>query len=137
MKPVIQQDPTGCGIACVATLARITYKQAKGTATKIGISHDDHKLWSETDYVRKLLAQYKIKISTRQGSFKGWDKLPDCALLAIKWHVEDGASYWHWTVFVRERKESYVLDPAGHLKNNRRTDFRRMKPKWFIEVYRP
>jgi hypothetical protein len=60
--------------------------------------------------------------------------LPARALLAIKWHREKGRPYWHWVVFVRERGRAYVLDSGVALKRHVRTDFGRMKPKWFLAV---
>ena len=60
--------------------------------------------------------------------------MPDCALLAIKWHREKGKPFWHWVVFVRDGEDEYVLDSKKALKSNVRTDFGRMNPKWYIEV---
>jgi hypothetical protein len=60
--------------------------------------------------------------------------LPDRALLAIKWHPQQGRPAWHWVVFVRERGQAVVLDSAVSLKRRARTDFGRIKPKWFIGV---
>lgn len=134
MKPVVQGEKTGCGIACVATLARVTYNDAKLVANKIGISANDSMLWSDANYVRELCAQFNIKLSKNAKPFLGWDKLPNCALLAIKWHIEDGMPFWHWTVFSRNKEGACVLDPKKKLKKNRRTDFSRIKPKWFIKV---
>lgn len=44
MKPVLQREPTGCGIASVATLARVTYKHAQHAADQFGISTKDDRL---------------------------------------------------------------------------------------------
>lgn len=134
MKPVIQQEKTGCGIASVATIAGITYPKAKKIANSLGIYADDSSLWSETRPVRTLLRKLGIKTSSTEIPFRNWASLPDCALLAIKWHKENGKPYWHWVVFVRENDSEYVLDSKKALKTNIRTDFGRMKPKWFIEV---
>jgi hypothetical protein len=60
--------------------------------------------------------------------------LPNLALLSTKWHLENGQPYWHWVVFVREGGQPCVLDSKKSLRINRRTDFGRMKPKWYIEV---
>lgn len=134
MRPVIQHETTGCGIACAATLAGISYAQAKKIAAEMGISTANPKLWSNTKPMRTLLTQLKVKIARREKPFTGWEKLPDCALLAIKWHLQKNIPFWHWTVFVREGEKSCVLDPKKVLRNNKRTDFGRIKPKWFIEV---
>ncbi|MCW8825510.1 MAG: hypothetical protein OQK78_03700 [Gammaproteobacteria bacterium] len=134
MKPVIQQEQTGCAIASSAAIAGITYPAAKKIANNLGIYADDSKLWSETDYIRKLLAQLGVETAKREKPFTGWDELPDCALLSTKWHLEKGRAYWHWVVFVRDDEHQYVLDSKKSLRSNVRTDFGRIKPKWYIEV---
>lgn len=134
LNPVIQQEPTGCGIACVAMLSNRSYTQTRKIATGLGIFAADLKLWSDTGHVRRLLSHLDMKVAKVETPFKGWNRLPDCALLAVKWHKEKGIPFWHWTVFVRDGERSYVLDPKKGLKNNRRTDFGRIKPKWFLEV---
>jgi len=135
MKPVVQNERTGCGIASVAALAGVSYARARARANKLGIFADDPKLWSETRYVRTLLGKYGMSASRKEQKFVSWKQLPDLALLAIKWHREKGKPFWHWVVFVRENELSYVLDSRKALKKNRRTDFGRMKPKWFIGIY--
>lgn len=135
MKPVVQKERSGCGIASVAALAGVDYARAKARANRLGIFAADPGLWSDTKYVRTLLRQFGVAVSGRERKFISWERLPDLALLAIKWHVEKDGPFWHWVVFVRESKSTYVLDPKKALKKNKRTDFGRMKPKWFIEVH--
>lgn len=135
MNPVVQQEKTGCGIASVAALAGVSYAQAKAQANKLGIFAEDSKLWSDTEYMQALLARFGISASNKEHKFVSWQDLPDLALLAIKWHREKGKPFWHWVLFVREKELAYVLDSKKALKKNKRTDFGRMKPKWFIEVY--
>ncbi len=134
MKPVLQQEKTGCGIACAATLASITYAKAKTEAGKLGITADDQRLWSDTKHMRALLGHLGILTETRQQKFTRWDALPDIALLAINWHLVNQVPFWHWTVFIRDRQGMAVLDPKRELKNNYRTDLGHIKPKWFIKV---
>lgn len=131
---MIQQEATGCGIASAAAIAGISYSKAKQLANSLGIYADDENLWSDTKSVRRLLKALGIKVNPGESPFKNWEALPDCALLAIKWHREKGKPYWHWVVFVRENNNEFVLDSKKTLKSNIRTDFGRMKPKWFIKV---
>jgi ABC-type bacteriocin/lantibiotic exporter with double-glycine peptidase domain len=134
MKPVIQQEATGCAIASSAVLAGVSYAAAKKVANSLGISATDSTLWSGTSHIRRILKHYKISTSPPETPFKNWQTLPDSALLAIKWHKENGKAYWHWVVFVRDASGEYVLDSKKALKQNVRTDFGRIKPKWFIGV---
>jgi len=55
MKPIVQEDRAGCGLASVATMAGVSYKQVKRVAGQLGIEVQDHQLWSDTKYVRQLL----------------------------------------------------------------------------------
>ena len=52
MKPVIQKDQTGCGLACVATVSGVSYQEVKKVAAQLGIEVQDSRLWSDTKYVR-------------------------------------------------------------------------------------
>lgn len=134
LKPVVQRDRTGCGIASVAVIVRLRYSQAKAMAGKLGIRVDDPRLWSTTTHVRRMLRHCGVRLGVREVPFRSWDALPDVALLAIKWHLESGVPFWHWVVFVRENGEASVFDPKRSLRRHRRTDFGRIKPKWYIAV---
>jgi hypothetical protein len=134
MKPVVQLEATGCGIASVAALAGLSYPKAKSIANSLGIFAQDESLWSETSHVRILLRHVGVKTGAREVPFRSWAALPDLALLSIKWNLENARPFWHWVVFVRENRHSYVLDSKKSLNSNLRTDFGRMKPKWYIPI---
>jgi hypothetical protein len=134
MKPVVQLQQTGCGIASVAALAGVSYRQAQCVANRLGIFADDSKLWSETGYVRRLLAEYGIRSARTEMPFTSWEALPDLALLAVKWHRERGRPFWHWVVFWRGPHGPVVFDSKRTLRRHVRTDFGRMNPKWCISV---
>ncbi|WP_221801560.1 hypothetical protein [Oceanobacter mangrovi] len=134
LKPVIQQEPTGCGIAAVANILGKSYAEMQAIANEMGIYADDSSLWSDTQYVRRMLAEAGIATSPEEIPFWSWQALPALALLAIKHHQQDGKDYWHWVVFKRIAGQPFVLDSAAYLPSNVRTDFEAMQPKWFIEV---
>ena len=134
MKPVIQEEPTGCGIAASAALAGVSYAEAKQQANALGIYAADTSLWSKTEHVRALLREFGISVSPEEAPFKTWESLPNKALLAIKWRTEQGKPFWHWVVYIREHGEAKVLDSKKALISNARKDFGRIKPKWYIEV---
>jgi hypothetical protein len=128
---------TGCGIAAVATIVDKPYSEVKTRANILGIFADDEKLFSETDFVRKLLEEYEIT-SLDKKPFACWEALPDLALLATKYHEENGHPFWHWVVFHREKGQAAVLDSSTSLVENKRTDFDQIqiRAKWYIEVYK-
>ncbi|HWA09691.1 MAG TPA: hypothetical protein VG838_09595 [Opitutaceae bacterium] len=134
VQAVIQEERTGCAIACVAALAGVSYATARKEAAGLGISAADPALWSATGHVRRLLAHFGLRAGRGEKRFTAWDRLPDCALLAIKWHREPTGPAWHWVVFTRDGANACVLDSKRALRTHRRTDFGRMKPKWFIAI---
>lgn len=133
-RAVVQEEVAGCGIASVAALAGVSYEQARVAAAKLGVSAADPKLWSQTAHVRSLLRHFGLHAGVDEQPFRAWDALPPLALLATKWHLERGQPFWHWAVFVRDARGPVVLDSKKALKTNIRTDFGRIKPKWYIEV---
>lgn len=134
LEPVVQQEPTGCGIAAVACILSRSYAQMQAQAAAMGIHAADQRLWSDTRYVRDMLASAGVATSAQELPFEGWDALPALALLAIKHHREEGRDFWHWAVFQRVAGEPVVLDSASYLPSNRRVDFSAMQPRWFIAV---
>lgn len=137
MRPVIQEDKTGCGLASVASVVGVSYRQVKDQAGQLGINVEDPKLWSATKYIRKLLTHNGISVSRQVTTFTSWDSLPPLALLAIKWHQFNQCAFWHWVVFYRGTQGPMVLDSKRELRTHCRTDFGRIKPKWFLTVTAP
>ncbi|MGG4603466.1 hypothetical protein ACLPHM_01605 [Paenalcaligenes sp. Me131] len=134
MNVVVQEESTGCGIASVANIVGKTYAEMKAIANAMGIYAEDTSLWSDTNYVRRLLRHEGIKTSTDELPFESWETLPNTALLSIKHHQENGKDFWHWVVFKRVEGAAVVLDSASYLPSNIRKDFSAMQPKWFITV---
>jgi len=134
LKPVVQEETTGCGIASAANVLGKTYSEMKSIANAMGIHASDESLWSDTRYVRRILSGAGVEISPDETPFESWNALPDLALLSIKHHRKGGRNFWHWVVFKRIDGQPFVLDSASYLPSNLRTDFYAMQPKWFIEV---
>jgi hypothetical protein len=136
LRPVIQREATGCGIASVAALAGVSYAQAKAVAGSLNIFASDARLWSQTAHVQNLLRHFGLKAAAEK-PFRSWEALPDRALLATKWHMEKGLPFWHWVVFVRDEGGTRVLDSKRSLRTHSRTDFGRIRPKWYIPIDGP
>ncbi len=134
MKPVVQQDPTGCGIASVAIVCGLSYARPKAVAASLGIAVTDRRVWSDTALVRRLLRQMGRRVAPRVRAFRSWEALPECALLAIKWRRVEPRPAWHWVVFRRDKGQGRVLDSYARLATPVRRDFGRMKPKWYLRI---
>lgn len=113
LKPVVQEEPSGCGIASVANILGKTYQEMKTRANAMGIYAEDKSLWSDTQYVRRMLSSARVETSPTEVAFESWSKLPDLALLSIKHHQEDGKNFWHWVLFKRVNGQPFVLDSAS------------------------
>jgi len=135
IKAVVQDEPTGCGIASVANILGKTYSEMKIVANTMNIHASDKSLWSETHHVRRMLSEAGAALSEKEIPFESWEKSPERALLSIKHHQEDGRNFWHWVLFKRLDGQPYVLDSASSLSSNIRQDFDAMQPKWYIEVH--
>lgn len=134
LNPVIQEEATGCGIASAANIIGKTYAEMKAIANAMDIHACDKKLWSDTQYVRRILSGVGVKTSDHEAPFVSWESLPDTALMSLNHYQEDGKNFWHWVVFKRINGNSFVIDSASYLVSNIRRDFDEMHPKWFIEV---
>ncbi|WP_445360967.1 hypothetical protein ACJJIL_00925 [Microbulbifer sp. EKSA005] len=134
LEPIIQEETTGCGIASAANILGKSYAEMKAIANNMGIHASDESLWSDNQYVRRMLASQGVNTSDHETSFTSWSELPDVALLSIKHYQEAGKNFWHWVVFKRINGQEFVLDSASYLPSNLRQDFEAMQPKWFIEV---
>ena len=131
MKRIIQKDSSGCGLACIAMIAGISYRQVRKWSTKIGCSKDGHFDTDASD-LRELASCSKIALASRKRQFRSWDKIPHKSIVAINYMEKTDS--WHWVVFARDGDRKYVLDPKPSIKSDQRTDFWRMKGKWFLPV---
>lgn len=134
-KIILQEETTGCGFACVAMLADCSYQHVKKLANQQGINASDEKLFTTTDYVRKLLSDLNTSLGQHEVAFTSWDELPRLALLATKHRIENDKPRWHWCVY--SANPARVLDPASYLDVNERTDFDDIDVQWYIPVDEP
>lgn len=93
LKPVVQEETRGCGISSVANILGKTYAEMKAIANAMGIHASDQSLWSNTQYVRRMLSGAGVETSEDEVLFESWDALPDLALLSIKYHQEKGRDF--------------------------------------------
>jgi ABC-type bacteriocin/lantibiotic exporter with double-glycine peptidase domain len=127
VRRVIQQDSTGCGIACIAMLAGQTYEQVRKLALSVTAFEEGGPFYTCTKDLVSLGAQYNLKIGIRRRKFKNYDALPDKAILAINYKEETDT--WHWVLFHRTADDQYVLDPMKSIKNEKRKDLGRIANK--------
>lgn len=125
LRRIIQQDRNGCGLACVAMLAGISYRQACAIAEQRGWYADIRKNGMPTHRLRKLLRDSGVRTNPAVRTSR-WERFSDLAIVCTN---------SHWAVFQRNKAGvERVFDSNASLKNGIRTDFSRIRPVFYIEV---
>jgi ABC-type bacteriocin/lantibiotic exporter with double-glycine peptidase domain len=132
MRRIVQQTGTSCGVACVAMLARISYREAFRT----GIACFDTDHWSgthrtDTWELREMLAALGWKLG-RKVSATDWAMVPAGCLVAVQLKKGD----WHWVVSSVDSKGAFFFDPRKSVKTQRRRDFQKVSVAWYHYVRR-
>lgn len=104
VRRVVQKDRDGCGVACVAMLAGVTYRQAKD----VMFGDDSVSLTSTADLYNALKVLRKRPSGKRLVPLRtqSYRDLDTNALLKVG---RPGKSWWHWIVWDAKRKK--FLDP--------------------------
>src|SRR6266481_121911 len=102
MKHIIQEDDNGCGVACVAMLADVSY----GTARKAMFGLGDVRETSTAD-LRKALLAFSLKPADRLVPLRTrhYSSLREPAILKANLRKRN---YWHWVVW---NPNQGILDP--------------------------
>ena len=136
IRRIVQRDATGCGLACVAMLSKVSYSEAKALAATLGFAPKKRSYYTESWQLRQLLKDLGVR-SQRGRRVSHWSSIGSLSIVGINPTVRRGHTYWHWVVYVPGPHGGYVLDPMASIKSSRRTDFGRMRLRSFIPVTRP
>lgn len=128
---VPQDDETGCGIACVAMIAGVSYEDAK--AAVFGKSLRKKVFYTSGPDLRRGLERFglTLKPAARARRFESWRRLVWTSIVAVE-QTPPNKMHWHWVVFVDDGIRRYVLDPSW--PEIVRTDFRRMEGRSYFCV---
>jgi ABC-type bacteriocin/lantibiotic exporter with double-glycine peptidase domain len=130
VKRIIQENPTGCGIACVAMLAGLSYEKVIKVAHGLfGWPKSQRTFYTSSAQLGELLETFGVE-SQRGRAVRSWESLPNRAIAGINYNTKKNT--WHWVVFIRNGDRQYVLDPKS--KRERRRDFGRMRLRSCIPV---
>jgi hypothetical protein len=122
MQRIIQEDATGCGLACVAMVARVTYRDVRHLAVE-WLGFDPFGPFYTTIYdLRDLLREYGYCLS-RNTPFRTFQAIDPLCLLELKRPGEHN----HWVLSVKCALDRYILDPAPHIRTDKRRDWRRIQ----------
>jgi hypothetical protein len=99
MRRVSQLDKDGCGIACVAMIAGVSYREAQNR-----MFPDGKVTTTMPDAIRKAMKLYKIACTkTQRGNYR---RLGQNAILRTRRRADGD---WHWLVWDACRKD--FIDP--------------------------
>lgn len=105
MKHIYQKNGTDCGVACVAMVAKVSYKTAYRAC---GFSKRDKKQLTSTKQLRAALQRLGVKTYPRLRPFrkKQPNDLEHNAILKVD-HI---GRMWHWVAY--DAKKQIIFDPA-------------------------
>lgn len=132
LRRIVQKTGTSCGLACVAMLARLSFREVETLARKkvSEIFEADHQR-TYGKHLRVLLKSLGWRLG-RQVKCRTWKRVPPNALVAVQWkRLEDR---WHWVVSSEDESGPCFLDPRKQVKALRRRDFKQVRPSWYHRV---
>lgn len=132
MRRIVQQTGTSCGVAGVAMLARLSYRDGFRT----GIALWSKEYWdgshrTDSDELRKMLAVLGRRLCWMV-KCRTWPKVPPGVVLAVQ--VKLPKNEWRWVVSGEGSAGAYFLDPRRSVKTIQRRDFKNARPSWYHRV---
>ena len=135
IKRVIQEDSTGCWIACIAMVAGISYAEAKQITLNNEILKKSVKnFYTTTKDLVNFLNSIGIE-SSKGRKVRYWSSINTISIVGI--NFLETTDTWHWVLFIPNEDTGYVLDPSKRVKTEKRTDFSRMRLRSYIPISLP
>ena len=131
IKRIIQDDASGCGLACVAMIVGATYAEVKKVALDNGILEEKRTFYTISRDLISLLNYFNFK-AERGRKVSHWSSIQSLSIVAI--NFRESSNSWHWVVYVPDENQGYVLDPHKKIKKEQRRDLSRMKLRSYIPI---
>jgi len=131
MQRIVQEDGTGCGLACVAMIAEVPYQDVREFAVDWLEFDEKGPFYTCISDLRYMLSEYGYALS-RKTPFKSYETLSPLSILEI----ERPGEYNHWVLMVKCGLDSYILDPSAHIRTERRQDWWRIHALSYTNVTR-
>lgn len=131
IKRIIQDDATGCGLACVAMIVGATYAEVKKVALDNGILEEKRTFYTISRDLISLLNYFNFK-AERGKEVSHWSSIQSLSIVAI--NFRESSNSWHWVVYVPDENQGYVLDPHKKIKKEQRRDLSRMRLRSYISI---
>lgn len=131
IKRILQEDATGCGLACIAMIVGKTYAEVKKTALDNEILEEKRTFYTTSSDLITILDHFHVKAKTGR-KVSHWPSVQTLSIAAINYKENNDS--WHWVVYVPDENQGYVLDPHKKIKNDQRVDFSRMRLRSYIPI---
>jgi hypothetical protein len=129
MKQVFQKHENGCGMACVAMVAGVSYDTA---CNKLFRTKSGRGTYSNTSQIKKALRRADLRTSRKCIRFKNggvWSSkaskispiLGTDAIMICRSKKQLGTGSWHWVVWDHRAKR--LRDPQEHPLNRKITSY--------------
>jgi hypothetical protein len=98
---VEQEDRFGCGVACLAMIAGITYAEARLTLLRYGLGSDQRRNGKKpfsTNFTELMLVLAEHGKDTTKKQWKGWDQFEGIGIIKVRCAPGAPQNSWHWVV---------------------------------------
>lgn len=142
IRKIVQTDPYGCGVACLAMVAGLTYEAARErfNALGLGVRRGCKPAYS-TSSGEMRMAISSSGLFTDSRRWRGWAEFQGLAVIKVRDDWRGAKGRWHWAVAFRHPEfDIAVFDPHQSAPSFSRMptdvecfDFRKYEPKgeWF------
>jgi len=116
VRRVLQDDATGCGVACLAMVANVHYPVARAVFDKLGMPARRPKRPYASNFkdLRKALGELGIANSMER--WPGWEHFSGVGIIAVNASPGRYKGNWHWVVAEEHSQFGVVIhDPTPSL----------------------
>ena len=116
---VIQEDPNGCGVACLAMVSKTDYAEARLTFLSYGFGSEHRRHGKppfSSNFAELILALAEHGLDARMQRWKGWDQFDGIGIIKVQCGPGARKNAWHWVVAEKHEQFGVVIhDPDFHL----------------------
>lgn len=121
---VMQEDRNGCGVACLAMVAGISYADARLTFLSYGFGSEHRRNGKQpflSNFTELMLVSAEHGIDSKMKRWRGWDQFEGLGIIKVGGAPGGRKNQWHWVVAEKHEQFDVVIhDPDFHLPSFRR-----------------
>lgn len=112
---IVQQDSYGCGVACLAMAAGITYEDARALFVRVGLGQRrKNKPAFSTNLSDLAMALSVAGLVNVPRRWKGWNHFKGLGVIKIRASGSDTGKHWYWCLAFQNASYGIVLfDPCS------------------------